>query len=87
MVKQMNKKEYIEKLSKEISYTKEECIIISEILEENFFIRKKNKNKIIEELKNTLKIEEQEANRIYNISTKIIKEEIKNKLKHPFTNH
>lgn len=86
MVKKMNKREFIEKLSHELSYTIDECTIINDILESNFFISKKSKDKIIDELVKNLSITEVEAEKIYNTSCSIIKEEIKNKIKHPFKN-
>ena len=49
MVMKMNKRDFINKLSIELSYSKDKCSIINEILENNFFISKKNKDKIIEE--------------------------------------
>lgn len=84
MVKKMNKTEFLDKLAKELSYSLERCSIINEILENNFFISKKNKDKIIEELKEKMVVDEVEATKIYDIATNIINMEIKNKLKHPF---
>lgn len=46
----MNKKEFIKELSLRTGYTEEQCIIINDILEKNFFISKKNKDKIISEI-------------------------------------
>lgn len=86
MVKKMNKREFIEKLSYELSYTIDECTIINDILESNFFISKKSKDKIINDLIQKLSITEREAERIYDISISIVKEEIKHKMKHPFKN-
>ncbi len=43
----MNKKEFISELSKRLSYPKEKCFTINDILESNFFVSKKNKDKII----------------------------------------
>lgn len=80
----MNKKEFIEKLSKELNYSIDKCVIVNEILEENFFISKKSKDSIINQLIMKLDIDIEEANNIYDIAVKITKEEIKNKLKHPF---
>jgi len=86
MEKKMNKKEFIEKLSYELSYTIDECTIIIDILENNFFISKKSKDKIIDELVKKLSISKTDAEKIYNTSCSIIKEEIKKKVKHPFKN-
>lgn len=80
----MNKEELVSDLSKELSYSQDKCYLISEILESNFFISKKNKDKIINEFVNTLDIDINEAVNIYNVAIKVITEEVKNKLKHPF---
>ncbi len=82
----MNKKEFISELSNRLSYSKEKCIMINDILENNFFINKKNKDKVIEEFVQILKVSNEEATKIYDTAVEIIKEEIKNKLKHPFKN-
>lgn len=84
MVMKMNKAEFIQKLSEVLSYSKEKCTTINDILENNFFISKKNKDKIVSEFIQELNVDEREANNIYNTATKIINDEIKNKLKHPF---
>lgn len=84
MVMNMNKNEFITKLAEFFYYSKEKCIIINNILESNFFISKKNKDKIIEELIEQLEIDQDEAVRIYDLAVMIIKDEVKNKLKHPF---
>lgn len=86
MVKQMNKREFIEKLSSELSYSVEKCTIINDVLENNFFISKKSKDKILNDLIEKLSITESEAGKIYDVSISIIKDEIKNKIKHPFKN-
>lgn len=84
MVMKMNKKEFVKELSNKLFYTEDKCIIINEILESNFFISKKNKSKIIEEFIQRLDVKQEEAMKIYDIAVKIINDEIKNKLKHPF---
>lgn len=86
MVMKMNKREFIKELSHKLSYTIDDCIIINDILESNFFISKKSKDKIIAELVKKFSITDGEAERIYDTSCSIIKEEIKNKIKHPFKN-
>ena len=73
MVYLMNKKELITTLSHELNYEENKCKIICDILENINFFNKKNKEKIIEELINKLNINNIEANKIYNISLKIIK--------------
>ncbi len=84
MVKKMNKKEFVVALSTELSLKEDKCYLISEILENNFFISKKSKDKIIKELIEKLEINSDEATNIYNVAIKIINDEIKNKLKYPF---
>lgn len=80
----MNKKEFTRQLSQRIDYPLEKCGIINDILDEYFLIGKNNKKKIIRELIISLKIEEIEANMIYETSIEIITKSIRNKLKHPF---
>lgn len=82
----MNKKEFIEKLSKETSYDERKCNLINSIIEDTFIIGKKSKEKMIVEFKEKLKIKEQEANKVYEIVMQIIAAGIKDKLKHPFKN-
>lgn len=84
MVKKMNKKEFIEKLSNDLSYSIEDCTVINDILESNFFISKKSKDKIVNDLMQKFSITEREAEHIYDISVSIVNGEIKNELKHPF---
>ena len=45
MVKIMNKKEFLKELSKQAHLTEDKAILVNDILEENFFIIKKNKDK------------------------------------------
>lgn len=84
MVTTMNKTEFINELAKQLSYSQSKCSIVNEVLENNFFISKKNKDKIVTELMQRLEIDEEEAIRVYDVAIKIINDEIKNKLKHPF---
>lgn len=84
MVKQMNKHGLIKRISQELNCDETKSKIICETLENNFFFSKKNKEKIIEELKLKLNTGEEETTKIYEISISIIKGEIKDKLKHPF---
>ncbi len=86
MVMQINKNSFISELSRQLSYSREKCIIINDILESNFFISKKNKDKIIDEFRQILNVSNEESIKIYDIAVKIIKDKIKDKLKHPFEN-
>lgn len=80
----MNKTEFINELSKITGCTQEECVIINEVLESQFFISKKNKDKIIADLISRLSFDENKADEIYNASMQIITNNVKDKLKHPF---
>ena len=82
----MNKKEFLNELSKQTNLTENETILVNDILEKNFFISKKNKDKIISELVIKLDISLDKAIEIYNTCKRIVSEEIKDKLKHPFKN-
>ncbi len=84
MERPFNKSEFILELSRVLSYSQEMSIIIIEIIENHFFITPKGKEKIIDEFILKLKIDDQEAERIYEFVSQIIKNELKNKLKHPF---
>lgn len=84
MVTKMNKKGFIKELSNQTGYDEEKCILINDIIEKHFIFSKNNKEKIIEELKTIVKLDENNSENVYDIAIKIINKEIKNKLKHPF---
>lgn len=84
MVMKMNKNGFIKVLASRANLSENDSILVNDILESNFFISRKNKDKIISEIVIKLAISLSEATNIYNISKNIINEEIKNKLKHPF---
>ena len=86
MVIIMNKKEFIERIAEKLKCSKEKAIVINSCLEDNFFISKKSKDKIVADLVNSLDISEDEAINIYEVSTKIAKDSLKDSLKHPFRN-
>lgn len=80
----MNKKLFIENLSKKLDYDIDKCSIINDILENNFIIGKNNKDKIINQLKSRLNINDKVANNIYEVVMEIIGSKIKDKIKFPF---
>lgn len=84
MVKKMNKTGFVDELAKQLKYSKAKCEVINEILENNFFISRQSKDKIITELKQRLEIDEKEADKVYNTAVEIINDEIRYKLRHPF---
>ena len=60
----MNKEKFIQELSNKTGYSKENCTIINSVLEDNFLIGKKNKDKIITSLKEKLNLDDVKANRV-----------------------
>lgn len=84
MVMKMNKTEFIKELQKKLNYNEEKCIIINDILENNFLIGKKNKETMINEFITKLDVSDEEANKIYETAMNILSKEIKNKIMHPF---
>lgn len=82
----MNREKFIERLSNQADLTKEKAILVNDILENNFFISKRYKDKIISEIVLSLSININEATKIYEIAKDIIGSEIKKELKHPFGN-
>lgn len=85
MVKKMNKNKLIDELSKKINLSKKESEESINILENYFFFKKnKNADKIIMDLSEKLKTDMEKAKEIYEVSLKIINDEIKEKIKHPF---
>lgn len=84
MEKKINKREFANEIKKQTNYNEEICMMIVNILENNFIFY--NKNKIIIKLIEELNISIEEANNIYNISSNIIKTQIKRKILHPFKN-
>ena len=80
----MNKSEFIKELMKQTGYDEERCVLINNVIENYFILGKKNKEKIIQDLKIKASLNEDEAQNVYDIIIKIIGTEIKNKLKHPF---
>lgn len=80
----MNKTGFIKEISKQTGYDEERCVLINNVIENYFILGKKNKEKIIQDLKIKASLNEDEAQNVYDIIIKIIGTEIKNKLKHPF---
>ncbi len=80
----MNKNVFIKELSKQTGYDEAKCIIINSIIENYFIFNKKNREKIIRDLQAKVNLSEDDSENVYDIAMKIIKKELKNKLKHPF---
>ena len=84
MVMKMNKTEFIKVLSEKLNVDEEYARKINDILEDNFFIGKKNKAKLVNDFITRLNISESKANEMYESIISIIGAEIKEKIKHPF---
>ncbi len=84
MVKKMNKHKFIEELSKITNIDVNTCTVINSIFEDNFFISKSSKDKIIKELTTKLEIDTTKAEEIYNTARDIMNKAVKNSILHPF---
>ncbi|MBQ9673407.1 MAG: hypothetical protein IJV39_02150 [Ruminococcus sp.] len=80
----MNKTEFIKKLSSATGLTENQSEIVNGIFESNFFLSKKNSNKIIDEISHKIKIDKSKATEVYNSAYDLIGNSIVDKLKHPF---
>lgn len=80
----MNKSGFIEELKNRTKLNDEDCVLVNDIIENNFIIGKNNKEIIVNEIKEKLSIDIVEAEKVYEITKDILLEEIKNKIKHPF---
>lgn len=83
-MKKINKSEFLNLIQSKTRLSKDECLIVNDILERNFLIGNKNKQNIINELIDKLSVNEEKTEEIYNISMNIISLSLKEKLKHPF---
>ena len=80
----MNKSGFIKQISKELNVDETKARQIADLLEENFLIGKKNKENTIQLFVDNLKVTEEEANEIYNKCIDVIKDNLVQKVKHPF---
>lgn len=82
----MNKEKLIEELEKITELDHDKCVIVNDILENHFLIGKKNKEKIISDVEDQLKVTKEESEKIYESAMSILANGIGEKLKHPFGN-
>lgn len=80
----MNKKKFIKELENVTGLDNEKCIIINNILESNFIVGKKNKERVVSDIAEELDLITPEAEKIYESAMSVIGTGIKDKLKHPF---
>lgn len=81
MEEKLNKKGFIKALSEKLNYREDTCMMIHDILENNFFISRKSRDKIIQELVSRLEISEEEAINIYETAKAILNDEIQRQIK------
>ena len=86
-VKKINKKRFINELQDNTNLSYEECLIVNDILENNFIFNKKKKDKVINELILKLNISNDRANEIYDVIMQFISSKIKEKIKYPFKSY
>ena len=82
----MNKSGFVKQISKELNVDESRARQIADLLEENFLIGKKNKENTIQLFADNLKVTEEEANEIYDKCIDVIKNNLVQKVKHPFKN-
>ena len=80
----MNKRVFVEQVSKELNIDLAKSREIVDCLDDNFLIGKSNKEKTIELFQERLNITKEEAENYYNVTHKLIAKNLKNKLIHPF---
>ncbi len=80
----MNKEQFIKVLMEKTHYSYEQCILINDILESKNCFRKKNQPLIVQKLKNSLGIDEEEATTIFMTSKDILSSALKHRICHPF---
>ena len=84
MVMKMNNKEFLKELQNKTSLTDEEIIKMKDIFEEDSIFGKRNKEKTVNAIMESLNIDYDRANEIYDITCSIVTHNIKEKIKHPF---
>lgn len=80
----MNKSGFIKELSNKLGYEEEKCILINSVLDDTFLVGKNNKEKIIADLIEKVGVDAEEADKIYNTVMEIFKNNVKDKILHPF---
>jgi hypothetical protein len=80
----MNKSDFIKALESKLNIEEDKAIQINSIVEDTFIIGKKNKEVMIDKFMSTLKVNEEDANKIYDTVMSVISTGIKDKILHPF---
>ena len=79
IVKRINKKSFISELQDKTNLSYNDCLIVNDILENNFIFNKKKKEKVINELIAQLNINDDRANEIYDLIMEFVSSKIKEK--------
>ena len=87
IVKRINKKSFISDLQDKTNLSYNDCLIVNDILENNFIFNKKKKEKVINELIAQLNISDDRANEIYDVIMEFVSSKIKEKIKHAFKSY
>lgn len=80
----MNKTGFIKLLQEKTDLSKDKCILINNILENHFLLGKENKKKILKDFQEQLNVDTKESEKIYTTSMNLLKNSLKEKLRHPF---
>lgn len=80
----MNKKSFVDRLEKETNYSLKQCENVNDVLGSHLIIGKNNKIKIVNDFKDKLEIDDEEADKLYNLCVAILGSEFKTKIRHPF---
>ena len=80
----MNKRYYVKQLSEKLNIDQTEARRIADVIDDCALIGRKNKDNTISTFMERLNVTKEEANKLYNVSVEIIKDNIINKIKHPF---
>lgn len=81
----MNKADFIKEISGKLGYDEEKCSLISSVIEDHFIIGKNNKEKILTDLMQKVGINQEDADKIYNMAMSTLANGVKDKILHPFT--
>ena len=80
----MNKTDFIKALSEKLGYDEEKCTVINSIVEDHFIVGKSHKEKLLADFIEKLGVNQEEADRIYNVVAEIISDGIFGKIKRIF---
>ena len=76
----MDKTDFIAKLKELTNYDEEKCNIINDVVQNNFWIGKDAKDKIVNALKERLHISDEDVEKLYNICKQILGDEVMDKI-------